>query len=216
MCSIPQVELAAGGDFGCAQAGCRACQDALVREHTGLIHVMVRQVEHAGVPYAELIQAGRLALWRAVLHFDATRGVRFSTYGCVAIQRALWDAVREARCPQVTCPPHQTPEVWTWRSQQPEIQQALRTAVAQLPQRLGAVLRVIYGLDGQPPRTRAAVGRAWGLSRERIRQLHDQVLTLLRQPGYSAPLYQLCERDTRTAYLQAMQTHRAWHRRQRR
>ncbi|MBN2392334.1 MAG: hypothetical protein JXR84_16515, partial [Anaerolineae bacterium] len=29
------------------------------------------------VPYAELVQAGRLALWRAALHFDPQRGVQF-------------------------------------------------------------------------------------------------------------------------------------------
>ncbi|HNT77571.1 MAG TPA: hypothetical protein PKH77_21355 [Anaerolineae bacterium] len=30
------------GDFGCAQRGCRACQEALVRAHSGLIHTVLR------------------------------------------------------------------------------------------------------------------------------------------------------------------------------
>ncbi len=80
MCSIPQNDPAAGGDFECAQGGCRACQDALIRQHTGLIHAVLRWVAHAGVPYADLVQVGRLALWRAVLGFDPCRGVQFSTY----------------------------------------------------------------------------------------------------------------------------------------
>jgi RNA polymerase sigma factor (sigma-70 family) len=213
MCSIHQNSPAARGDWGCAQGGCRACQDALIREHTGLIHAVLRRVAHAGIPYEELVQAGRLALWQAVLGFDPRRGTQFSTYGWRVIERGLWQAVRQARQPEgdlleVTPPA----ALWSY----PEVHTALRAAVQQLPERLRAVLSAIYGLDGQSPCSRAALGRTWGLSRERIRQLHDQALATLRHPGFSAELYQLCEQDTRAAYLRALQSTRAWQREQRR
>ena len=219
MCSIPQNGPAARGDFACAQAGCHACQDALVREHTSLIHTILRRVEHRGVPYAELVQAGRLALWRSVLRFDPHRGVRFSTYGGRAVERALWEAVRRARQAEATdpvAPPPYVPAGLTWASQQPEVQRALVGAVLQLPERLRAVMIALYGLDGQPPCTRAALGRAWGLSRERIRQLHNEALVVLRHPGLNSHLYQACERDSREAYLQALRLNRSWQRRRRR
>lgn len=217
MCSIPQFGSAARGDFGCAQAGCRACQDALIREHTGLIHTMLQRVEHAGVPYAELVQAGRLALWRAVRGFDPERGVRFSTYGSVAIQRALWAAVRQARPSEAHhLPAPSPPEPWAGLSQQRDVQAALRAAVTALPERLRAVMSAVYGLDGQRPCTYAALGRAWGLSGERIRQLHNEALVTLRHPGFSQTLYHLCERDSREAYLQSLRLNRAWQRRRRR
>jgi DNA-directed RNA polymerase sigma subunit (sigma70/sigma32) len=69
----------------------------------------------------------------------------------------------------------------------PEVQAALTTAVQQLPLRLQAVLVAVYGLDEQPPWSRAAVGRSWGLSRERIRQLHDQALVRLAIQGTARP-----------------------------
>lgn len=219
MCSIDENGPAARGDFACAQAGCHACQDALVREHTDLIHTVLRRVEHRGVPYAELVQAGRLALWRAVLRFDPTRGVCFSTYGGRAVERALWEAVRRARQAEgadPVPPAPAVPEGLSWASQQAEVQRTLVLAVEQLPERLRAVLVAVYGLDGQPPCTRAALGRAWGLSRERIRQLHDAALVTLRHPGLSAPLYRACERDSREAYLQALRLNRNWQRRRRR
>jgi RNA polymerase primary sigma factor len=217
MCSIPGNGFETRGDFACAQAGCCRCQDALVREHTGLIHALLRRVAHIGVPYAELVQEGRLALWRAVLGFDPGRGVRFATYGSVAIERALWAAVRQAqRGTEVPLPAATPPEPWAVYSQQAEVQAALRGIVAQLPERLGAVVTALYGLDGQPPYTQAALGRAWGLSRERMRQLHMEALVTLRHPGLSSQLYQLCERDSRAAYLQALQRNRAWQRRRRR
>jgi RNA polymerase sigma factor (sigma-70 family) len=212
MCSIPQNDPAAGGDFGCAQAGCQACLDALIRKHTGLIHAIVRQVEHAGVPYDELIQAGRLALWRAVLGFDPHRGVQFSTYSWKAIERALWGTVSQARKPERYLPELDSPELWA----RPEVRAALMAAVQQLPVRLQAVLVAIYGLDDQPPWSRAAVGRSWGVSRERIRQLHDQALVRLRHPGRNARLYQVCAQDTRAGYREALRANRAWQRRGRR
>ena len=90
------------------------------------------------------------------------------------------------------------------------IQAALLAAVAQLPERLRAVLVWVYGLDGQPPRTMAALGRQWGLTRERIRQLRNEALVLLRLPAYSAELWDWCDQDSRAAYRQALQLNRKW------
>lgn len=217
MCSITENDPSKGGDFACAQSGCRACQDALVRAHSGLIHTLLRQVAHAGVPYAELVQAGRLALWRAALHFDPQRGVQFATYAGVAVERALWATAHAGRrASAMAGPVMAAPESGTPLSQLLAVRSAVQAVVAQLPTRLQAVVRALYGLDGQKPCTQVALGRAWGVSNERIRQLHVQALVILRQPGLSADLYALCTQDRRAAYLQALRHNRTWQRRQRR
>jgi DNA-directed RNA polymerase sigma subunit (sigma70/sigma32) len=82
--------------------------------------------------------------------------------------------------------------------------------VSRLPDRLRAVLVWVYGLDGQPPRTMAALGRKWGLTRERIRQLRNEALLLLRLPAYSAELRNLCDQDSRRAYRQALRLNQQW------
>jgi hypothetical protein len=56
----------------------------------------------------------------------------------------------------------------------------------------------------------AALGRKWGLTRERIRQLRNEALLLLRLPAYSAELRDLCDQDSRSAYRQALQLNRKW------
>ena len=217
MCSITENDPSKGGDFACAQSGCRACQDALVRAHSGLIHTLLRQVAHAGVPYAELVQAGRLALWRAALHFDPQRGVQFTTYAGVAVERALWATAHAGqRASALAEPVMAAPESGTPLSQLLAVRSAVQAVVAQLPTRLHAVVRAMYGLDGQEPCTQVALGRAWGVSNERIRQLHVQALVILRQPGLSADLYALCAQDGRAAYLQALRHNRTWQRRRRR
>lgn len=217
MCSIAENGRMSGGDFACAQGGCRACQDTLVREHSGLIHTLLRRVGHSGIPYAELVQEGRLALWRAVQGFDPARGVRFATYGGLIVERALWAAVRRARREsEVRLPVGGQPEPWARLSQEPEVQAALLAGVRDLPERLRAVVTQLYGLDGEPGCTQAALGRAWGISGERVRQLHVQALVHLRHPGLNAALYQACAQDSREVYHQALQRNRAWQRRQRR
>ena len=83
--------------FGCARAGCRECLEGLLNEHEGLVWVMaIRQVS-GNLEYADLLQAGRIGLWHAILSFDVKRGVRFSTYACVIILREVWMVVKKSR-----------------------------------------------------------------------------------------------------------------------
>jgi len=56
-------------------------------------------------------------------------------------------------------------EEW-WRQR---IHQALLEASRKLPARLERLMRLVYGLDGQGWHNLAAIGRLWGISRERVR-----------------------------------------------
>ena len=89
MSIVHSPDLIGPAVFGCAQMGCRVCQDRLVRQHERLVHYVLRRQVTDDVEYADLLQVGRIGLWRAVLHFDAERGVTFSTYAVMAIQRHL-------------------------------------------------------------------------------------------------------------------------------
>jgi RNA polymerase primary sigma factor len=58
--------------------------------------------------------------------------------------------------------------------------EALRTILSALSERERRVLELRYGLDGQQPRTLDEVGRAFNVTRERIRQIEHQGLKKLR------------------------------------
>jgi len=58
--------------------------------------------------------------------------------------------------------------------------EAIKAALATLPDRQRRVLELRYGLDGQPPRTLERVGQAFNLTRERARQIEAQSLETLR------------------------------------
>ncbi|WP_067701787.1 sigma-70 family RNA polymerase sigma factor [Nocardia jejuensis] len=56
-------------------------------------------------------------------------------------------------------------------------------ALGTLPEREAQVIALRYGLDGADPRTLEEVGRLFGVSRERIRQIEAKAMQKLRQPS---------------------------------
>jgi RNA polymerase sigma factor (sigma-70 family) len=203
-----------GDRFACAQAGCHDCLEELICGNEGLIHACLRQQVRGGVAYADLLQEGRIALWQAVMKYDPQRGTAFSTYAWVAIRHRVWAAVSKVHASD-----RWLEEEERWLSVVPlaesvhcraAIQATLLAAVARLPDRLRAVILWVYGLDGRSPGTMAALGREWGLTRERIRQLRNDALVLLRLPSFSAELRELCDQDSRAAYRLALQLNRKW------
>ena len=126
MSIVHQKDWESPSAFECAQSGCRECQEALVRRHEGLVHTVLRRQSRDGLAYEELLQEGRVALWKAVLGFDPQRGVAFSTYAGRAIRNRIWSAVEHSKRPQGWLKPREAPiplalaedrlwqvEVWT-------------------------------------------------------------------------------------------------------
>jgi RNA polymerase primary sigma factor len=58
--------------------------------------------------------------------------------------------------------------------------QRLQGYLAQLDRRGADVVTRYYGLNGEPPQTLAAIGKRWGVTRERARQLRDRAMDRLR------------------------------------
>lgn len=219
MSIVHPLDLRGPAIFGCAQAGCAECGDRLVRQHEGLVHAVLRRQACGDAGYADLLQEGRIGLWQAVLHFDPARGVAFSTYAWVAIERQVWRAVARSRDRPVEGAKAVSvkPEVAAGAAwQREQVQVALAEALRHLPERLRRVLVVAYGLHGQVPCSLAAIGREYGVSRERVRQWRNDALVLLRLPVVSGRLRQVCGQDDRAAYQQADQLNRAWQKRRRR
>ena len=203
-----------GAIFACAQAGCERCMEYLLEKHVGLIHACVRYLEIGGVAYMEAVEEGRIGLWRAILRYDPRRQVAFSTYAWRGIKGCIWRYTMAFRQtgegleeePYEACQAELAEAAW----EQAQIMEGLGEALAVLPERLRGVVEQVYGLGEQPPQTMAEIGRRMGVSRERVRQLRNEGLALLRLPGLSLRLRGLCERDSRQAYRQARQMSDTW------
>jgi RNA polymerase primary sigma factor len=64
--------------------------------------------------------------------------------------------------------------------------------LARLPDREREIVSLRFGLDGARPRTLAEVGRRFGLSRERVRQVENRALAVLRKMLAEESLLESC------------------------
>ena len=137
-----------------------------------------------------MLHEGQIALWQAIRHYDPGRNVAFSTYAVPAIRHRLWSAVAQAQRPQGWLAPAVPPdpaEVAEKAWQRQAVRAALAELLADLPEKRYHVIVAAYGLDGQPPLSLAAIGRLYGVSRERVRQWRNDALVLLAPAGPVRP-----------------------------
>ena len=68
------------------------------------------------------------------------------------------------------------------------LNEAVKRALSELTEREQEVVKLRFGLDDGQVRTLEEVGRIFGVTRERIRQIEMKTLAKLRQPVVSHPL----------------------------
>ena len=73
--------------------------------------------------------------------------------------------------------------------------EAIEAALDDLPARERELLRLRFGLDDGQPRTLEELGREFGVTRERIRQIETKTLARLRNPAHNEKLRQYFEVD---------------------
>ena len=61
-----------------------------------------------------------------------------------------------------------------------------------LDEREADILRYRFGLKGDHPHTLEEIGKIYGLTRERVRQLEDKAMRKLRHPARAAALREIC------------------------
>jgi RNA polymerase primary sigma factor len=69
-----------------------------------------------------------------------------------------------------------------------QLQDGLRSVLATLSEREASIVRLRFGLTDGHPRTLEQIGRVYGLTRERIRQIESTTMTKLRHPARSQSL----------------------------
>jgi len=156
------------------------------------------------------LQAGRIGLWRAIVHFDPQRGTAFSTYAWTCIMHRVWREVKLANRVQGQAARHlPLTEAASWAGEDGDptrdweavaVHSALWGLIARLPQRLRLVVLARYELTGQPRVLYAQIGAALGVSSERARQLHTEALIWLQQPAHSQQLRSLLGHHTLADY----------------
>jgi len=204
--------------FAQAQAGCSESLNALMEQHEGLVHLVVRRQWLLSLEYEEALQAGRRGLWRAVLGYDAERDIRFSTYAYLAIMRYVWGDVKAEQRRMTGEVPISVLALYNyeagvdpgWRKDQEEIRDSLLALVKRLPEQQSEVISAYYGLRDQEPQSLEAIGKQLGINRGRVYRMRNAALVWLSQPAHSQVLRSLLARQDQTQYELADQLAQAW------
>jgi RNA polymerase sigma factor (sigma-70 family) len=172
----------------------RLLETALFLRYRWVIHYAIRNRTLAGPDRDELEAEAWLAMLTAFRRFNPSLGWRFSTFARVTIRHAVVGYRRAAIRRQTRCTLVDPCGLVIDASRSvnlrgsasalprdPAVSAAIATGLRRLPPRLRDIVERRYGLSGRPAQTRRDVGRALGLSRERIRQLEAQALTALRR-----------------------------------
>lgn len=78
-----------------SQAGEKSAREVLIERNLGLVRHVARRFEGRGTDAEDLFQIGVIGLIKAVDHFDASRGVMFSTYAVPLIMGEIRRFLRE-------------------------------------------------------------------------------------------------------------------------
>ena len=142
--------------------------------------------------FFELISDGNMSLIRAVDKFDYTRGFKFSTYASWAIMKNFARSVPKAGARRERFQTGREELLETSRNlrfegeepyQEPDIsvRQSIERVLDQLAPREREIVMRRFGLGDTPgPQTLEEVGRHFGVTKERIRQIEGRALGKLR------------------------------------
>ncbi len=191
------------------RAGDRSARDELVRRNVPLVVAFVRKQALGGVSFDEVVQEGNLGLIRAAEKYDPDAGTRFSTYAVWWIRAYVWkylklarSAVRPksgtaARADLSLDAPLREDGDGTYleriedEAATPDARYAGADADAHVRRALDRVRGRLGGLGWDivqsrlrqdAPDTLETIGKRWGVSRERVRQVELQTKRFLR--GY--------------------------------
>jgi RNA polymerase primary sigma factor len=191
-----------------ARAGDKAAARELVRHNLAFVVAIARRQRRGSVRLEDIIQEGNLGLLRAVEKFDPHAGTRFSTYAVWWIRAYVGKHLKEARSSvrplsgtvaqadfsldtavdedgeathlERIEDPGPGPEETCASS---EDGRRVRRSLSRLRKRIGEVgWDVVHSrLERDEPVTLDEIGRRWGISRERVRQIELRTKETLRR-----------------------------------
>jgi RNA polymerase primary sigma factor len=191
-----------------ARKGDKRAQEKLVVHNLSLVISVARKFMGRGVRLEDLVQEGNYGLLKAIEHFDPEKGNRFSTYAVwwirAYVTRSLKDGPSAVRrtMPNGGLPPRDisleetldadgesthldrlpdegpTPDQQLMREEE---RAQVRDALTKVRKRIGELGWDILSdrLTQDEPRTLEELGKEWGLSRERVRQVEKSTRTFL-------------------------------------
>jgi RNA polymerase sigma factor (sigma-70 family) len=172
-------------------AEAEAVKNEITQANLRLVVSIAKRHVRGTLEFFELISDGNISLMKAVEKFDYSRGFKFSTYASWAIMKNFARSVPErvyhydryqtgrdellAAVPVPGVEEHEDDAL-------PAMRTSLERMLGTLDDRERHILRSHFGLDTQGrTMTLEEIGREFGVSKERIRQIESRAISKLRE-----------------------------------
>lgn len=160
---------------------------SVLEENIGAIVRAAERMRGRGVPFADLVQEGALALFSAIETVDSSGDVAFGDYAARLVSDRLADFVGEIRVTGTSssgllenalAPDSDALLVEAQRVEQAHALLGLLERDAQ------SVLKLRFGIDTTEPTTLEATAKSLGMNRSRVSHLESRALRTLRRAAH--------------------------------
>ncbi len=186
-------ETASASDLDAIEAlleEANAIKNQITQANLRLVVSIAKRHMGPALDFFEIISDGNVSLMRAVDKFDYTRGFKFSTYASWAIIRNYARLIPEQRYQRDRYQTGREELLDITAERRPDehddeqnivVRGVVERMLASLDLRERRILRQRFGLDEHnEPQTLEQIGRRFGVSKERIRQLETRAIRRLR------------------------------------
>ena len=170
----------------------------ILRANLRLVVSIARKHVGQASSFFETVSDGNLALMRAVEKFDYARGFKFSTYASWAVMRSYARTIPEQNyaaarlvtgVDEMLASAPSPGEAAEHESVLDGIRQLLRKGLDLLNDRERDVVTRHYGLDGSGnAMTLDQIGKVFGVTKERVRQIEQQAIVKLKAGLVTVPV----------------------------
>lgn len=171
----------------------------LIRSNLRLVVSIAKRHMTPSSNFFEMVSDGNMSLIRAIEKFDYTKGNKFSTYATWAIMKnyarsipaehKVLDRYRTGSDEIFQASPDDRTTGYEEEINNARQHQVIMAILDQLEEREREILLNRYGLQrGTEPRTLEEVGRHFGVTKERIRQIETRALQKLRRIAHEEKL----------------------------
>lgn len=179
-------------------------KNEIIESNLKFVFNVAKKYKGKGVPLEDLISEGNIGLTKAIDKFDNERGIKFISYAVWWIKQSIQEClnkrskvvfnevseeenVKVIKCENVfddEIVEYSYETTTEYDDMMNELNDSKKNIIVKLlnklPSRGKQIIKLYYGLDGEKEKNLEEIGNELGITKERVRQLKEKSLKILR------------------------------------